>query len=110
MSDAGSHQIGTRILFEDDSVRVWDMTLESGESSPRHHHRHPYVIILVDGERVGIHEHLTADGVPGGYREADVEPGRVVSLPAGGVETAVNVGSTTYRDIQIELLSPPSGP
>jgi quercetin dioxygenase-like cupin family protein len=103
-----SGPIGTRILFEDEHVRIWDMTLEAGEDSGRHHHENPYAIVIVEGDRVGLHEHLKADGSPGEYREASVEQGAVVSLPAGGVETAVNAGSRRYRDIQVEFLTPPS--
>lgn len=96
--------IGSRVLYEDDRVRIWDMTLEPGEDSGRHQHDNPYVIVMVDGDRIGIHEHITHAGTPGGFREAPVDVGRAISLPAGGTETAVNVGTTRYRDIQIELL------
>jgi beta-alanine degradation protein BauB len=99
-----SGPIGSRILYEDAQVRIWDMTLEPGTDSGRHEHRHPYVIVMVEGDRVGLHEHVALDGGLDQYREADVVVGAAISLPSGGIETAVNVGSARYRDIQIELL------
>jgi beta-alanine degradation protein BauB len=97
--------IATRVLFEDDRIRVWEMVLEPGEDSGRHEHPHDYVVVLVEGDRVGIHEHRTSAGEPGGYREADVTPGQAFRLRAGGIETAVNAGSVRYRDIEIEFLT-----
>jgi predicted metal-dependent enzyme (double-stranded beta helix superfamily) len=99
-----SGPIGSRVLYEDDRVRIWDMTLEPGTDSGRHEHRNPYVIVMVEGDRVGLREHVALDGGIDQYREADVVVGTAISLPAGGVETAVNVGAVRYRDIQIELL------
>lgn len=94
--------IGSRVLYEDEQVRIWDMTLAPGEDSGRHHHENPYVIAMIAGDRIGLHEHV--DAVDANYRESEVVVGRSLFLPAGGIETAVNIGSTTYRDIQIELL------
>ncbi len=96
--------IADRILYEDDSVRIWEMVLQPGEDSGRHRHDHDYVVILMEGDRVGIHEHVLSDGTPGGYREADVVAGTVIPLRKGGTETAVNPGTRRYRDIEIELL------
>ena len=80
------------------------MTLEPGTDSGRHRHDNPYVIVMIEGDTIALNEHITHSGSPGGYRQAAVEVGRAITLPAGGEETAINVGATRYRDIQIELL------
>jgi hypothetical protein len=41
-------QVGTTILFENDRVRVWEMTLEPGETCDLHRHRHDYLMIYPD--------------------------------------------------------------
>lgn len=37
--------VGTSVLFENDRVRVWEMTLEPGETCPPHRHRHDYLML-----------------------------------------------------------------
>lgn len=90
--------IGDRVLFEDEQIRVWEMVLEPGESSPLHHHEHDYIVVVVEGDRVTV-EPLEA--VP---KSAPVMPGHSVFLRKGGTEVAVNSGAVRYRDVQIELL------
>ena len=41
-------QVGTTVLFENDRVRVWEMTLEPGETCALHRHRHDYLMIYPD--------------------------------------------------------------
>ena len=38
------HRVGTRLLFENEVVRVWEMKLAPGDASPVHRHRCDYVI------------------------------------------------------------------
>ena len=40
--------IATRILYEDDEVRIWDQRLEPGEATAAHHHANDYALIDVD--------------------------------------------------------------
>ena len=44
--------VGSRILFEDDNVRIWDMTLQPGEASDLHTHEHDYYLIIQSGDLV----------------------------------------------------------
>jgi mannose-6-phosphate isomerase-like protein (cupin superfamily) len=88
------------ILFEDQRVRVWSMTLAPGEASPLHHHDVDYLIVLVAGDRIAA---VPGPDSPLPAREAAVTPGRTVFLRAGETEWAVNTGSSEYREILIEL-------
>lgn len=92
----GLGPIATRVVYEDDHVRVWVNELESGERSPRHRHEHDYVIVDVDGDRIA------AEG-DDGYIEAPVRRGQTSFLRRGGIERAVNVGVERYRTVIVEF-------
>ena len=51
MSDI-SEDVGTRLLFENDRVRVWDLTLAPGESTGRHRHTADYFYVVIGGGKV----------------------------------------------------------
>jgi hypothetical protein len=46
-----TEQVGTRIMFENDRVRVWDLALEPGESLEKHIHRLDYFFIVESWSR-----------------------------------------------------------
>lgn len=99
-ADAPLGPVAGSVVFEDERVRVWSMTLAPGEASPLHRHDLDYLIVLVAGDRIAA--------VPGPdstrtAREAEVTPGRTVFLRAGETEWAVNTGHTEYREILVEL-------
>ena len=101
---AGVSELGdvaTRLLFENDRVRVWEMVLEPGQSSDWHRHEHPYVLCIVDGD--------TVDAVMEDGRELSVPaaPGTVYFVPPGATEVAVNRSATTFREVLIELKDGP---
>ena len=93
--------VADEILFEDENVRIWEMTLAPGEHSDFHHHEHDYYLIITSGD-------LVAGVTPKG---SGVEPfvgrvpaaGNTVPVPKGGTEWAYNVGSQTYHEFLVEL-------
>ena len=42
-------EIGQKILFENDLVRVWEIRLEPGETIDFHIHYHPYLLVSLGG-------------------------------------------------------------
>lgn len=44
-------EIATTVIFENDEVRVWDLRLEPGETSPLHTHMHPYLFVVLEPAR-----------------------------------------------------------
>src|SRR5262249_58436991 len=42
-------EIGQRIVFENEYVRIWEVNLNPGETIDFHLHYHPYVIISLGG-------------------------------------------------------------
>jgi hypothetical protein len=95
--------VGTRILLENDRVRIWELDLAPGGRSAVHRHELDYIIVQIEGDRIAGDPEPDTGGAFRTYLEADVEPGRTRFIARGGVETAINVGQRRYREILIEL-------
>jgi quercetin dioxygenase-like cupin family protein len=95
--------VGTRLLFENDRVRAWELKLAPGEESDIHHHELDHLLIQLSGDRIAVVPELDTEGPYKDYLEAEVVPGMTVFVKRGGVETARNVGREPYREIIIEL-------
>jgi hypothetical protein len=95
--------VGTRLLLENDRVRVWELALEPGARSDVHRHDLDYLLVQIEGDRIAAEPEPDSAGKYKDYIEARVEPGKVTYIERGGIETAVNVGATRYREILIEL-------
>jgi beta-alanine degradation protein BauB len=95
--------IGTTVVFEDDRVRVWQLRLEPGEESAVHRHELDHLLVQVAGDRIAVVPEPDTAGPYKDYLEADVVPGAVVRVPAGGVETARNIGQERYLEVIVEL-------
>jgi beta-alanine degradation protein BauB len=88
--------IGTRIIYEDERLRVWEVEVAPGERQPLHEHTVPYIVICIEGGRNRI---TSLDGT---VRETDEQPGDVVVLgPA--IHELENIGTTLYQNRLIEL-------
>jgi len=95
--------VGTKVLFENEYCRVWEMDLAPGEASDVHRHDHDYVLVILDGDKIAaIPEPDSAAHHE--YFEAEVQPPLVVELEKGGIETAKNVGEKRYYELLIEFL------
>jgi hypothetical protein len=95
--------VGTRVIFENAQVRIWELKLAPGERSAVHRHELDHVLVQIAGDRIAV---LPEPDTEGPYREpleADVIAGAVTYVPRGGVETAHNVGSAPYREVIVEL-------
>lgn len=94
----------TKLLFENDRVKVWELALEPGGTSDLHEHHHDYLLIQLEGDKIaGIFEEDTHGAYPPGTVEGDVAYGNVFYTEKGGVETAKNTGTKPYREILVEL-------
>ena len=94
--------IGTELLFENDRIRVWDMTLQPGEESPLHRHEGDYVFVYVTPSRITAcregQEPATGDFDDGYVQYTEVGPGIVHKIR--------NSGSEVHRQILVELKGP----
>ena len=97
-----SHQVGTRLLFENDRVRVWEMVLRPGESSTRHVHESDYLFVYLTKSRLELQQ----EGSP--PETSEQSPGFVqyTDVGSGIVHAVKNVGSADHREILVELKGP----
>ncbi|CAB4755174.1 MAG: hypothetical protein F2754_12040 [Actinobacteria bacterium] len=97
--------IATKLLMENDRVRVWEMRLQPGEESSLHRHDLDYIMIQVSGDKMAARFEPDSGGEwPGiDYIEGEIAPGNVLYAKRGGIETAVNVGSEEFYEIVVEL-------
>jgi len=59
--------VATKLLFENDRVKVWELDLEPGQTSDLHEHHHDYVLVQLEGDKIaGIFEEDTKGEYPPG--------------------------------------------
>lgn len=97
--DETLHPVGSKILFEDEKVRVWEAEVAPGETLPIHFHDLDYVTVTLTEGDVEVYE---ADGtVRRGHRvPGDVQ---VTKVGSGQKHVLKNVGTAPYRNRIIEL-------
>ena len=91
--------IATNVLFEDERVKVWDMTLAPGENCDLHTHENDYYLVMLQGDQVvGISQDGTNDLV------FNLTPGaHTFHIPKGATEWAVNTGKEPFYEILVEI-------
>jgi mannose-6-phosphate isomerase-like protein (cupin superfamily) len=102
MATEPGEAVGTRLLFENERVRVWDLALAPGESLEKHVHRNDFLFIVVSG---GSLRHADPEK-PENDQAVRYEDDQVVFVEAGAAtvhERLTNTGQTPYRNFVIEL-------
>jgi len=89
--------VATRLLLENDRVKVWEMVLAPGESSDLHRHTMDYVLCILEGTSID------ADRPGGESLGFPVHPGQVIFVERGGTERAVNRSTMRFRELIVEL-------
>ena len=89
--------------FENEFVRVWDVTVPSGDATLWHAHRNDNVVVTLGGANLRIE---TA-GAP--LAEVEWKFGDVKFGKATYVHRAMNVGTTPFHNFTIEILKSPLG-
>ena len=95
--------IATRVLLENDRVKIWEMDLAPGEESDIHEHTMDYILVVLEGDKIAGVPQEDSAGLYNQYVEVDVNPGDHFWIEKGGIETARNIGQKRYREIAIEL-------
>ena len=100
-ADDAVGSVADTVLYEDDDVRIWEMTLGPGEHSDLHHHEHEYILVIDSGDLVAG---VMPKGGPMDFFVGKVPPqGNTVRVPKGNTEWALNIGEKLYHEILIEL-------
>ncbi len=96
--------IATKILYEDDRIRIWDQRIAPGTSTGPHHHALPYALVTVDGSTLDV---LPVEGYPTLHGDekltVELEDRTAGILESGSVEEAINTGDRTYRAVLVEF-------
>jgi mannose-6-phosphate isomerase-like protein (cupin superfamily) len=93
--------VATRVVMENDDVRVWEMDLAPGGICGLHHHTRDYVLFILSGADVGVES-------PGRKPYSfNVKARGTYFVPAGGIESAHNVGDTRFFEALFELKRAP---
>src|SRR5438094_8782714 len=86
--------------FENEFVRVWDVTVPAGEATLWHVHRNDNVVVTLADASLRL-ENATAPAA-----EAEWKFGEVRFAKATYIHRALNVGTTAFHNLTIELLKP----
>ena len=89
--------IATRLILENDKVRIWNLVVAPGESSDWHLHENDYVTVVVEGGDLDVE-----------YANGSVEssPSEIGSWRYHGdhkIHRVTNNTGSTYRNVLIEL-------
>ncbi|MEE2754909.1 MAG: hypothetical protein VX910_13065 [Candidatus Latescibacterota bacterium] len=95
-----SDYVGSKLLFENDRVRVWDLILAPGESTGRHRHKEDYLYIVIGG---GSLQTVDADGVKGESRPMVDGEVRWRDVEGEDIHEAINTGSEPWRNVIVEM-------
>ena len=108
-------EVGTRKIFENDKIIVWELELSPGEQLPLHTHHLDYLFYVISGSTIEV---IDADGnlthilqpkdrdtlslrVEG--EQLILEGSDMTPIPA--THSARNAGKNYYREILIETKS-----
>jgi hypothetical protein len=97
------NEVGSKVLFENDQLKIWDLQLAPGENQGMHVDKKDYVVVFIGDSRIrGVNQ-------DGSTRfEQDMADGTVIHRVLDAdedVHDAVNVGEGRSRDLVIELKS-----
>ena len=87
---------GYDLLMENDKVRVMQMQLDPGQTSPMHNHPHDHVVYVLKDAKFKL-------SFPDGKsNEFQLNEGKALWLEAGSHKTE-NIGSTKGHNLVIEI-------
>jgi len=101
-----SDQVGSKVMYENERVRVWDLQLAPGESLAKHIHRNDYFFIIESG---GLIRFADPDN-PADYRDVQFVDDQVTFLEVGASgkvdNRLTNIGTKHHHNYVIELKKP----
>jgi beta-alanine degradation protein BauB len=107
MTTSPTDAVGTKVLYENDRVRVWDLALAPGETLAKHIHRTDYFFIVESG---GLIRFADPDN-PADFHDVQFQDDQVTFVPVadGKVDNRLtNIGEKRHRNYVVELKRPPS--
>jgi len=104
--------VGSKVIYEDDKIKVWEFNLEPGEQTPVHTHEMEYMFYVIEGTTLEVFD---ADNKQ--LPSLELNDGDVVALRIEGEDLVVigdeslrvpvthsarNAGTGMYREILVE--------
>jgi|SRR5437588_7162575 len=97
-----NREVATKLLLENDRVRIWELDLMPGQRAPFHCHAVPYFFVCVDGGR-SVSRFPNGTSVEMDYAAGDTWFDELGDGPE--IHDLENVGTTRLRFTTVELLS-----
>lgn len=107
--------VGSKVIYEDDTVRVWNFTLAPGEMTSMHRHDYGYHFVAITPTQLEVYGEdgtalfdFRAEGVLGFAIEGDfLKPiGIELPWPVPRTHAAKNIGPDPYYEILYESKVP----
>lgn len=96
--------IGTQMVLETNTMRVWHMRLAPGDIMPAHKHAHPYFWSTVtDGEAIAEYDDGRVTSIS--YQSGDTQYFSDLSAENGFVHNLINTGETELIFVTVEFLT-----
>jgi predicted metal-dependent enzyme (double-stranded beta helix superfamily) len=88
------------LVFENERIKAWSLTLEPGQSTPQHTHQFDEIVVCLESSKLRI----TKPGPDSDGQSVQPKSG-VVFMPKvkGVTHVLTNAGPTRYKQISIEL-------
>jgi beta-alanine degradation protein BauB len=106
METKSSDQVGTRLLFENDNIRLWELVVEPGESLDEHIHRLDYMYFVTEGGLLRFADPAN----PSEFNDVAFQDNQVAFVPVsaeGRIDKRLtNVGDNLHRNYVIEVKNP----
>jgi beta-alanine degradation protein BauB len=106
MENQPSEQVGSRMLFENDHIRVWELVVKPGESLDEHIHRLNYFYFVTNG---GLLRFADPEN-PSDFKDVAFKDHDVAFIPVseeGRIDKRLtNIGNTLHRNYVVELKNP----
>jgi hypothetical protein len=105
-------QVGTKLIFENEKVKVWELVLNPGEEIVLHRHALEYMFYVITGSTIAVYDvddqQIINFKVASGDTMAFCPDGdflrcldgAISDLPA--IHSAKNIGESIYREILVE--------
>ena len=94
-----SLDVGSDLLFENDRVRVWAMTLQPGETSSYHRHENDYLFVYTTPSSI----RSEIAGKEGPAREFDDGYVQYTEVGSGIEHSITTVAESVHRQIIVEM-------
>jgi len=104
--------VGSKVVFEDEKIKVWEFNLEPGERTPVHTHEMEYIFYVIGGSTLEVFD-ANDNQLPsleledGDVVALRIEDGDLIVIGDESVRVPVthsarNAGTTLYREILVE--------